>query len=119
MGRSVTYSDRENVIVEAGPEAIEKILSGTDMAAKERLLLCLDRYMDPWFGYNLSYLSEIELLLEQVIAGTNTISVKEDAINLLCDYSYPPFPILAESLGQIEEELKPDVRYLLNMDKEM
>lgn len=112
----ITYGNEEMEIVKNGAAAVESVLSGADMEKKERLLFCLDRFMDPWFGYDLPCLPEIELILQNVIISANTISVKESALQLLCDYCWPPFPILEDNLEQIEEELLPDVRYVIERD---
>ena len=113
----VTYSNAEKKIVESGADAIHKVLAGDDADAKERLLLCLDYYLDPYYKNTLPYESEIIKLLEHVIISGNTLSVKEDALNLLTSYAYPPFFILEQNLGQIEDQLMPDVMYALNMGR--
>ena len=104
-------------IVESGADAIHKVLAGDDADAKERLLLCLDYYLDPYYKNTLPYESEIIKLLEHVIISGNPLSVKEDALNLLTSYAYPPFYILEQNLGQIEDQLMPDVMYALNMGR--
>ena len=50
----ITYTDAEMEIVKSGIEAIRNVLMGTDMGKKESLLFCLDRFLDPWFGYQLA-----------------------------------------------------------------
>lgn len=45
----VTYSNAEKKIVESGADAIHKVLAGDDADAKERLLFCLDYYLDPYY----------------------------------------------------------------------
>lgn len=113
----VTYSNAEKKIVESGADAIHKVLAGDDADAKERLLFCLDYYLDPYYKNTLPYESEIIKLLEHVIISGNPLSVKEDALNLLTSYAYPPFYILEQNLGQIEDQLMPDVMYALNMGR--
>ena len=113
----VTYSNAEKKIVESGADAIHKVLAGDDADAKERLLPCLDYYLDPYYKNTLPYESEIIKLLEHVIISGNPLSVKEDALNLLPSYAYPPFYILEQNLGQIEDQLMPDVMYALNMGR--
>ena len=113
----VTYSNAEKKIVESGADAIHKVLAGDDADAKERLLLCLDYYLDPYYKNTLPYESEIIKLLEHVIISGNPLSVKEDALNLLTSYACPPFYILEQNPGQIEDQLMPDVMYALNMGR--
>ena len=113
----VTYSNAEKKIVESGADAIHKVLAGDDADAKERLLPYLDYYLDPYYKNTLPYESEIIKLLEHVIISGNPLSVKEDALTLLTSYAYPPFYILEQNLGQIEDQLMPDVMYALNMGR--
>ena len=113
----VTYSNAEKKIVESGADAIHKVLAGDDADAKERLLFCLDYYLDPYYKNTLPYESEIIKLLEHVIISGNPLSVKEDPLNLLTSYASPPFYILEQNLGQIEDQLMPDVMYALNMGR--
>lgn len=114
--RSVTYSEIEIDIVEKGgvPAINDVLFSGTD-EEKERLLFCLDRYLDPWFKFNLPYEKEIVEALQKVITQTNSLEVKDDAIRLLIDFGIGPFLILEEyqRSGMIEPELAGDLNYLL------
>ena len=61
----ISYSQKHNKIVESGSVAIKKYLSESDYGEKRSLLLCLDRYLDPYFGYNLPFFDEIILLLQE------------------------------------------------------
>lgn len=115
----ITYTDDEMEIVKSGIEAIRNVLMGTDMGKKESLLFCLDRFLDPWFGYQLPYQDAIVDLLQVVIVSDNTLSVKEAALQLICDYAWPPFPVLEENFERVEAELRPDVSYVMHMDKEI
>lgn len=40
MVKYVAYSNKESVIIQSGVAAIEEVLLGTDVAAKESLLFC-------------------------------------------------------------------------------
>lgn len=114
----ISYSDKEMDIVKNGIQDIGAVLFGTDSEAKRRLLFCLDRYLDPYYGYKLPYEREIVTMLEKVIVSPNVLEVKEDALDLLICYEWPPFPILEENFSCIEKELQGNVRYALNMGKE-
>lgn len=114
----ISYSDREMDIVKNGIQAIGAVLLGTDSEAKRRLLFCLDRFLDPYYGYELPYEREIVVMLEKVIISPNALEVKEDALELLTCYAWPPFPVLEENFSCIETELQGNVRYALNMGKE-
>jgi len=80
--RTVYYGKSHEEIAEKGVYAIAEGLKGNNAAEKESLLLCLDKYLDPWFGYKLPYANEIFELLEYVVINANTIPVKEEALHL-------------------------------------
>ena len=69
--KTVRYSDREKMIVEEGLAAVERVLTGDDTDAIERLLLCLDYYMDPYYGNRLPYERELIVLLQNLILSSN------------------------------------------------
>ena len=116
----VSYSKHEKEIVRQGIDAIRSVLFGNDERAKLSLLLCLDWFMDPYYGQDISDIKdELITILQEVIISDDSFSVKEDALNLLTSYEWPPFPILEKSLDTIDEKLLPDVKYAINMDKEI
>lgn len=114
-----TYSNHEMEIVKQGLSAVKEVLLGPDMEAKNRLLFFLDRFLDPWFGYELPDRGEIIDLLQTVVISQNSISVKEAALQLLCDYAWPPFLLLEKNFDAIEAELKPEAGYAIHMDREI
>ena len=114
--RTVFYSNKHTEIVIRGIEAISDVFNGKDISEKESLLLCLDKFLDPYFGYNILHKDEIKVLLQNTIVSANPIGVKEDALQLLTDYYWPPFIILEENLNKIEPQLLPDIKYAINMD---
>ena len=116
--RSVFYGDKHEEVVRQGVLAMANVLYGDNTSEKESLLLCLDKYMDPHYGFELPDKDEIELLLQQVIISQNTLGVKEDALGLLTSYAWSPFEVLRDNLDKIELVLLPDVLYALNMDKD-
>ncbi len=62
------YGEEEFSTIKAGIEAIEAVLAGNDIHAKERLLYCLDWYMDPYYQKDLSEIQEPLIELLQKIA---------------------------------------------------
>ncbi len=113
--RYVTYSEKEKNIVEKGLIEIQKILMGTDDDAKASLLFCLDKYLDPYYGYNLPYSHEIFDLLEAVVISPNSIDIREEALNLLISYAGGPFPIIEKHYDGLPEEIKSEAKYAVNM----
>ena len=109
----ITYSDDEENIIKSGLNAIAEVLNGTDTEKKLSLLLCLDKYLDPWFGYSLPYRDEIFTLLEQVIVSDDSLDVVDEAMNLL-QYGGDPYPVLKENFDKIPAQCRPDAEYYLH-----
>ena len=121
MGSSyVSYSEEERKLVrEGGIDAIRQVLTGSDTEKKRSLLLCLDWFMDPYYKQDISsFKAELIRLLETVIVSPNPIEVKDDALQLLSDYCWGPFPTLEQHVDEIEDELKANVEYTINMHRE-
>ena len=117
--RLVTYSKGEKEIVRQGIEAIRGVLLGDDESAKLSLLLCLDWFMDPYYGQDISKIEdELIVLLQEVVVFDESMDVREDALNLLTSYTWPPFPILEDNLDKFDDNFLPDMKYAINMDKE-
>lgn len=121
MGKSrcVTYTENDKEIVREGITSIQKVLLGEDMDKKRSLLLCLDWYMDPYYGQDISDFEDelINLLQVVIITYNNDIDVKEDALQLLGDHTWGPYRILEEHFNDIENELRPDAEYIINMHR--
>ena len=121
MGSSfVSYTEEERKLVrEGGIDAIRQVLTGSDTEKKRSLLLCLDWFMDPYYKQDISSFKEdLIQLLETVIVSPNPIEVKDDALQLLSDYCWGPFPTLEQHVDEIEDELKANVEYTINMQRE-
>ncbi|WP_099222450.1 hypothetical protein [Listeria costaricensis] len=112
----VFYSEKHSKIIQTGIEAISKVLNGDDLSEKESLLLCLDKFLDPYFGYELPYEREIILLLQTFITDNHPTEMQQTAIHLLILYAWPPFPILEKNLDKIKPELLASVTDAINMD---
>ncbi len=116
--RSVSYSNEEKEIVRQGIDAIRCVLTGDDEAAKLRLLFCLDWFMDPYYGQDISDIKdELIILLQEVVVSDKSRYVKEDALELLSTYVDGPFTILEENIGSFDEKLLPQVEYTVNYYK--
>ncbi|MBO4687911.1 MAG: hypothetical protein J5636_05310 [Clostridiales bacterium] len=121
MSSFITYSEEEKKLVrEGGIDAIREILTGSDTDKKRSLLFCLEWFMDSYYGQPdiEPYKAELIELLETMIITGNPIEVKEDALLLLSDYCWGPFPILEKHFDEVEAQLKPNVRYAINMHRE-
>jgi hypothetical protein len=121
MGSSyVSYTEEERKLVrEGGISAIRQVLTGSDTEKKRSLLLCLDWFMDPYYKQDISSFKEdLIQLLETVIVSPNPIEVKDDALQLLSDYCWGPFPTLEQHVDEIEDELKANAEYTINMHRE-
>ena len=116
MADYVTYTDEDKAIVRRGISAIREVLMGADAGRKRRIMFCLEYFMDPYYGEDISQIhDELVELLEEVIVSPNEDIVIEDALDLLISYEWPPFPILEKNIDVIPPLHKPSVLYLLNL----
>ena len=89
---------------------------GADAGRKRCIMFCLEYFMDPYYGEDISQIhDELVELLEEVIVSPNEDIVIEDALDLLISYEWPPFPILEKNIDVIPPLHKPSVLYLLNL----
>lgn len=111
----VAYTKEQDTIVKNGIDSISEILNGTNVAEKRSLLLCLDKYLDPYYGYNLPYFDDIIILLQEQLFLIDIKEVKEDILQLLRDYAKKSLDCLAEKLEELESEpeLLEDALYAL------
>lgn len=103
----VTYNQSHSSIVKSGINAIKEVLGGKDNAEIRSLLLCLDKFLDPYYGYNLPYCDDIINLLQEQLFLTDIKEIKEDILQLLQDYSKKSLDYLAENIEKFESE--PDI----------
>ena len=102
------------------PGFFEIIRVFNDKNKKRSLLFALDWFMDPYFKQDISDIhNELVELLQTVVISSTDDDVSEDALQLLCDYEWPPFEILEKNINRVSQRLKPDVLYAVNMDKEI
>ncbi len=101
-----TYSECEETIVRAGIDAIRAYFRTANKQKKRDLLFCLDKYLDPWFGYNLPYAEEIFCFLEEIVLSSGEcVDIAEDALNLIGSYGHTT-DILEEHLDLVPESLQ-------------
>ena len=118
--RHVEYTENDREIVRKGITEIARVLMGTDTERKLSMLLCLDWFMDPYYGQDIStFHDELVDLLQTVIISPNDDNVIEDAISLLMDYEWPPFLIIEQNKDLIPNKFQDDIAYLLNMDSDI
>lgn len=117
----ISYNESEIETVRKGIVAIQEILMGDNNEKKKRLLLALDRFMDPYYKQDI-YIANIRddlvELIQTVIITSNEDEVSEDALNLLSSYEWPPFEILERNMDKVSEQLKPYVLEVINRGKE-
>ena len=111
----VNYGKEEFKTVESGIDAIEAVLTGKDIHAKERLLFYLDWYMDPYYQKDLSVIGEpLKELLQKVAVTDKDSGIVEEALYLLEAYTEGPYEIIEKNIDVFNEEIKPTVLYILN-----
>ena len=86
MTRAVFYDDSHRRIAEGGIEGIAAVLRGDDEAERASLLLCLDYYLDPYYGCTLAHESEIFALLQELLLSERSQAIRDDILQLLGDY---------------------------------
>jgi len=111
----ITYTKEHSSIVKSDIKGISEILRGTDTAEKRSLLFCLDKYLDPYYGYNLPFFDDIITLLQEQLFITDSNEVKEDILQLLRDYAKESLDYLAGKIEALESrpELLVDALYAL------
>lgn len=104
MDDVVTYNQKHDNAITNGITTLKEALSSSDTLEKRSILFCLDKYLDPYYGYDLSYFDDIIILLQEELFLTNTKEVKADILQLLRDYAHKTLDYLAEKLGDLESE---------------
>ncbi len=100
----ITYTNQHSSIVEGGIKAINEVLNGSNISKKRSLLFYLDKYLDPYYGYNLTYFEDIIILLQKHLFLTDVKEIKEDILELLRAYTRRELDYLAEKLAELELE---------------
>lgn len=113
-GRYVTYTQKHRDIVITGVTAINDFLNHKDVSEKRSLLFCLDRYLDPYFAYDLPYFDDIILLLEKHLFFNHSKEINEDILQLLNDYSKSNLDYLADHIEELVPEFLADALYALS-----
>tara|TARA_B100000700_G_C14998471_1_gene835123 strand:- start:343 stop:747 length:405 start_codon:yes stop_codon:yes gene_type:complete len=83
----VSYDKTHMEIVKAGMPQIKEYYFGGSISEKRSLILCLDRFLDPHYQYQLSYEEYIFDWLEDELKGAKSLPLKEDIFDLLYNYS--------------------------------
>ncbi len=116
----ISYGKSEKEIVRMGLPAIRAVLLGPDAGAKRRLLLALDWFMDPYYQQDILDIRDgLAELLQQVVVSAGDLDAAEDALGLLGDYEWPPFPILEQNFDHIPDPLKSCARSVISMDRDL
>lgn len=121
----VIYTKKERQLVKQGIGAVREVLMGGSTAQKRSLLLCLDWYLDPYYGQDISGMrEELIELLQTVVVSPNETAVREDALELLQSYVLEPlgpqqrFLVLEQNFEAIPSALQRQVEWLIRMDRE-
>ena len=117
MGNSFdcNYGEEEAKIVKSGIDAIKAVIDGDDIAAKQRLLFYLDKFMDPYYEQDTSAIIEpLIVLLQNIIITPHEEDVIGEAVHLLSAYTSGPYEVLKMNYNKVPEDFKPDVLYLFS-----
>lgn len=83
----VEYDQNHCDIVESGINAIISYYNSRNHGEKRSILLCLDRYLDPYYQYDLPYKNQILEWLQNEFQNTQDPKIKEDIFDLIDYYS--------------------------------
>ena len=83
----VQYDEKHVEIVNAGIDPITSYYENSSVAEKRSLLFYLDKYLDPYYKYELPYADQIFTWLGNELEKATVVEVKEDILQLLSDYS--------------------------------
>ncbi|WP_411346561.1 hypothetical protein ACE3MZ_11475 [Paenibacillus sp. WLX1005] len=111
----ITYDQRHMDIIQAGIEPIQVFLQTESQQEKDNLLFCMDRFLDPWFGYQLPHLEQIFVLLQQHLFTEETVEINNVILELLTQYGRQTLDVIADQIEQLEPELLADAVYALGM----
>lgn len=111
--RFVSYGKKQERLVESGIDNLSMALYNESEEEKASILLCLDKYLDPYYGCRLPYQEDIIILLQNILFEDNSREIREDILDLLM-YSDQPLPILEQNLHKLTGELLDRARYVLS-----
>ena len=69
-------------IVESGFQSFMGHFSNSDVEQKGSLLLCLDRYLDPYIQSDITHKEELYAWLEALVESDEELIVKEEGLAL-------------------------------------
>ncbi|MEW4369720.1 hypothetical protein [Paenibacillus kandeliae] len=110
-----SYNRRHMDIIQAGIEPIQVFLQTESQQEKDNLLFCMDRFLDPWFGYDLPHFDLIIVLLQQHLFTEETVEIKTVILELLTQYGGQVLDIIADQIDQLEPELLAEAVYALGI----
>ncbi|MET1257382.1 hypothetical protein [Aliikangiella maris] len=83
----VQYTQKHIDVVESGKDAIFSFYKSNGLEEKRAILLCLDKYLDPYYKLELSDSDKIFKWLESELSKSSNLRLKEDIFQLLQSYS--------------------------------
>lgn len=110
----IEYNESHRHIVRGGIDKIRAAFAAGDTGNILSLLLCLDFYLDPYYGHTLPYEKEIFDLLQETAVKSDNDEIIEDCLELISLYGCPPFKILEDNFDNIKESMKPYAKEIIN-----
>jgi len=83
----VQYNQKHIDVVESGKDTIFSFYKSNSIEEKRAILLCLDKYLDPYYKLELSDSDKIFKWLEGELSKSSDLRLKEDIFQLLQSYS--------------------------------
>ena len=81
------YDQSHCSIIESGVDSIILYYDSNNHSEKRSILLCLDRYLDPYYGNELPFRGEIFQWLVRAFDKASHNELKEDIFDLVENYS--------------------------------
>lgn len=102
----IVYGQEQRDIVAAGISAVAAVLLEGSEESKRSLLLCLDYYLDPYYGCLHPDSDGIFILLQQCLLTEPSSEVRADIMQLLSDYCDCPLRCVAAASARRSQRVE-------------
>lgn len=93
---AVYYGENEMRLVESGVAAVAAVFRHGSEREKASVLLCMERYLDPYYGYALPHTDALFTLLEHEFFADHSDDFKDDILMYLSSYCSRPLTVLQQ-----------------------
>ena len=111
--KAISYGDAEMQLIESGLNAVIHVFRCGNDEKKERLLFCMERYLDPYYGYTLPHTDALFTLLGHEFFAEHNDSLKDEMLTYLECYCDRTLPILRARRDEAAEKWQPRLAQIL------